>query len=219
MTRDDAPNPAVARLLEDPAVWAEVSPDLRARTLTAATAAGQGGAGDEIGEVGDGGEVDDEPAHLSARSRRAHRRAGWPMALAAAAAVIVVALVAAGGIGLLAGGDDPGVQVALAATPDLPGATATAELREQPSGVSIDLDVSGLPPAPDGTFYEAWLVGDSGKVSAGTFHRRGDQDHVQLWLGVDPAGYDALTVTRQPVQGGTLAEGVVVLRGDLPPNL
>jgi hypothetical protein len=137
------------------------------------------------------------------------------MVLAAAAAVIVLALVA-GGVSLLAGDHAAGTQVALAGTESLPGASATAELRDEPSGVSIDLDVSGLPPAPDGTFYEAWLVGDAGKVSAGTFHRRGDQDHVQLWLGVDTAGYDAITVTRQPVQGGTLAQGEVVLRGELP---
>jgi hypothetical protein len=49
-----------------------------------------------------------------------------------------------------------------------------------------------------------------------TFHLRGDQDEIELWLGVDPEGYDAVTVTRQPVDGGTTAEGVVVLRGDLP---
>jgi hypothetical protein len=194
----------VARLLEDPAVWAEASPDLRARTLAAATAAGHGGG------------AGDEPSH---RAPRAHRRAWRPLVLAAAAAVVVLALAVAGGVRLRAGGDGEGVQVALAGTENLPDASATAKLRDEPSGVSIDLDVSGLPPAPDGTFYEAWLVGDSGKVSAGTFHRRGDQDHVQLWLGVDTAGYDAITVTRQPVEGGTLAEGVVVLRGELPSGL
>jgi Anti-sigma-K factor rskA, C-terminal len=200
MTDHEPLAPPIARLLEDPAVWAEVSPDLRARTLAAAVAAGHGGE-TEAGDV---------PAH------RVQRRRWRPMVLAAAAAVLVLALAATGGVRLLAGRDGEGVQVALAGTEDLPGASATAELRDEPAGVSIDLDVSGLPPAPDGTFYEAWLVGDAGKVSAGTFHRRGDQDHVQLWLGVDTAGYDAITVTRQPVQGGTLAEGVVVLRGELP---
>jgi hypothetical protein len=195
MTGHDPLDPAVARLLEDPAIWAEVSPDLRARTLAAAT----GAPAETAPDAGDG--------------RAARRR---PLLLAAAAAVLVLALVVAGGLAVRGGGHAPGVEVALAGTDDLPGASATAELRDEPSGVSVVLDVSGLPPAPDGTFYEAWLVGDSGKISAGTFHRRGDQDEVQLWLGVEPAGYDAITVTRQPVEGGTLAEGVVVLRGDLP---
>jgi hypothetical protein len=77
--------------------------------------------------------------------------------------------------------------------------------------------VSGLPPAPDGTFYEAWVLNDDlGKVSAGTFHIREPQDDITLWLGVDPANYDAISVTRQPVDGGTLAEGVPVLKGALP---
>jgi hypothetical protein len=45
---------------------------------------------------------------------------------------------------------------------------------------------------------------------------RGEQDGITLWWGVDPDGYDALTITRQPVDGGTPADGVVVLRGELP---
>jgi hypothetical protein len=201
MTDHDSLDPTVARLLEDPAVWAEVSPDLRQRTLAAAAAAGQ--------DLGRGDDVPIRPAH-----RRPRRPRG--LLLLAAAAVVVLALAAAGGAALLAGDEPQGVEVALAGTENLPGAAATAELRDEPSGVSVVLDVTDLPPAPDGTFYEAWLVGDTGKISAGSFHRRGDQDRVQLWLGVDTAGYDAITVTRQPVEGGTLAEGVVVLRGELP---
>jgi hypothetical protein len=196
VTGGEPPDPAVARLLEDPAVWAEVPPDLRARTLAEATGSPAG------------------PARHAPRPTRLgrHRR------LLLAAAVVLGTLMVAGGLGLaLAGDSEPaGVEVALAGTEGLPGATATAELRDEPAGVSVLLDVAGIPPAPDGSFYEVWLVGDSGKVSAGTFHRRGDEDQITLWLGVDPAGYDAITVTRQPTAGGTTAEGVVVLRGDLP---
>ena len=78
--------------------------------------------------------------------------------------------------------------------------------------MSVLLAVDDLPPAPSGTFYEVWLVGPGG-VSAGSFHQRGSQDSVALWLGVEPEGYDAFHVTRQPVAGGTNAPGVVVLRG------
>jgi hypothetical protein len=192
----DPSDPAVARLLEDPAVWAEVPPGLRARTLAEAT----GHAGGPVGRV-------TRPT-----------RFGGPRRLLLAAAVVLVSLMAAGGLSLVLTRDaEPsGVEVALAGTEDLPGATATVELRDEPAGVSVLLDVSGVPPAPDGSFYEVWLVGDTGKVSAGTFHRRGDEDRITLWLGVDPAGYDAITVTRQPTEGGTTADGVVVLRGELP---
>lgn len=186
-------DPAVARLLEDPAVWTEVSPDLRARTLAEATAAGRA-------------RPDQRPTRFGG-----HR-------LLLAAAVLLVALMVAGGLRLVLASDPEarGVEVALSGTDELPGASATAKLTDEPAGVSVLLDVAGIPPAPDGSFYEVWLVGDSGKVSAGTFHRRGDEDEISLWLGVDPAAYDAITVTRQPIAGGTTAEGVVVLRGELP---
>jgi Anti-sigma-K factor rskA len=74
------------------------------------------------------------------------------------------------------------MEVALAGTAEGPAATATAVLLDEPSGVSITLDVGGLEPASDDTFYEAWLVGESGKASAGTFHLRGAQDDIELWL-------------------------------------
>jgi anti-sigma-K factor RskA len=188
MTFGDLSDPAVARRLDDPAVWAEVSPDLRARTLAAAT----------------------EAQGAGPRRLRSHRL------LLAAAAIVLLGMAMAGGLALTRDTTPAGTEVALAGTEDMPGATATAELRSEPAGVSVRLAVGGVPPAPDGSFYEVWLVGEAGKVSAGTFHRRGDEDTITLWLGVEPDGYDAITVTRQPIAGGTTAEGVVVLRGDLP---
>jgi hypothetical protein len=204
----------VVRLLDDPALWAEVAPELRDRVLAAATGAQAGVAGDVAHPVDAalGG-----PRHSSRRADRlrAHRRR--PVVLAAAAAVVAVCLAVAGGVRML--GDDPTetVDVALAGTGEAPAATATARLSDEPAGVRVVLEVEGLGPAPDGVFYEAWLVGEAGKVSAGTFHLRADQAEIDLWLGVDPEGYDAVTVTRQPVTGGTVVDGVVVLRGELPP--
>jgi hypothetical protein len=184
----DPVDPALARLLESPALWAEVSDDWREQTLALAIA-------------------ETATARPPARTR-------W---LLAAAAAVVVVLGVTGGLVLTRGGTEPaGVEVALAGTADAPGAGATVHLRDEPAGVAVVLEIDGLPPAPEGFFYEAWLVGETGKVSAGTFHHRGDQDEIQLWLGVDTEGYEALTVTRQPIDGGTLAEGVVVLRGELP---
>jgi Anti-sigma-K factor rskA len=217
VTDYDPPDPHVARLLDDPAVWAEVPADLRERTLAAAIGAvNDAGAG--RGEATGGDPAPERPdvvplrragGHLARRPRHRGR------VLLVAAAVVVLGLVAAGAL-QLRGGDAGGTDVALAGTDGAPGATATARLRDEPAGVSVTFEVHGLPPAPHGTFYEVWLVGPTGKVSAGSFHRRGHQDQVKLWLGVDPAGYDAITVTRQPVDGGTLAKGEVMLRGKLP---
>ncbi len=190
------PDPSVARLLGDAAVWADVPEGLRERTLAAAA-------------------TGDTPPPGRGRSRPAGRAWRRP-ALAAAAAVVLVAGVVAAGVRPWAGARPEGVEVALAGTVDAPGAAATAVLRDEPAGVSVQLDVDGLAPAPAGTFYELWLVGPAGKVSAGTFHQRGPQE-IELWLGIEPDGYDALTVTRQPVAGGTTAPGVVVLRGELSP--
>jgi hypothetical protein len=211
VTGTDPVDPALARLLDDPAVWAEVSPGLRERTLAEALGAPPG-TGQGHGEATDDG--DPRPDDLA---RHRARRRGWqrPLVLAAAAAIVLLVVVSAAV--LRWGGDDPqGVEVALAGTPAAPEASATMRLRDEPAGVAVTLEVDGLPPAPEGTFYEAWLVGDAGKVSAGTFHQRGDQDEITLWLGVDTEGYEALSVTRQPVDGGSLADGEVVLRGELP---
>ena len=217
MSTDDTGGPArhatVERLLDDPALWTEVPDGLRERVLAAATGAG---AGDDDREprpiTGPGGRPRHATRHGAGR-RAAHRRR---VPVLAAAAVVAASLGIAGGLSLVGDEPAPAVDVALAGTDQAPGASATAQLIDEPAGVRVRLDVDGLEGAPAGTFYEAWLVGETGKVSAGSFHLRGDQDHIDLWLGVDPDDYDAVSVTRQPLAGGTTAEGVVVLRGDLP---
>ncbi|HET6772392.1 MAG TPA: anti-sigma factor [Acidimicrobiales bacterium] len=246
MSTNDPGDPrldTVVRLLDDPALWTEVPPGLRDRVVEAALAgvdedtandldtdadldathgAGAGASGAAPAPApGDlprrRAEGDAVPLHAARRRRGAARSGRRPALLATAAAVVVLGLGVAGGLSLLSDeAADPLAEVALAGTEEAPGAAATARLTNEPAGVSVVLDVSGLEPAPPGTFYEVWLVGDSGKVSAGTFHMRGEQDDIKLWWGVAPEGYDAVTITRQPVDGGTTAEGVVVLRGELP---
>lgn len=223
---DETVDPAMARLLGEPAVWADVPLGLRERTLAEALGVDPS----EVPAVTDGISDDDgvvrpdfgadRPRHAAPGGPAGGRGRGWQRpALLAAAAVVVVGLAVGGGLAVRGGDDEPaGVEVALAGTEEAPGAVASARLRDQPAGVEVVLRIDGLPPAPAGTFYEAWLLGETGKVSAGTFHQRGDQDEIALWLGVDPSDYDAISVTRQPIEGGTLAEGVPVLRGELPPG-
>lgn len=231
MSTDDPGDPrldTVVRLLDDPALWTEVPSGLRDRVVEAALAGVDEGADTDLGAETDAGATRDAPwtrdrgdavpLHAArGRRGRAARFGRRPGLLAAAAAVVVLGVGVAGALTLRSNdAADPLAEVALAGTEEAPGASATARLSNEPAGVSVVLDVSGLEPAPPGTFYEVWLVGDRGKVSAGTFHMRGEQDDIKLWWGVEPEGYDAVTITRQPVEGGTTAEGVVVMRGELP---
>jgi hypothetical protein len=216
---------SIARLLDNPAVWAEVPPGLKDRVLAEAL----GTASAEPAGV----QLPDRPGRpdegvvtpLQGRPRHAVRGARpvgpplWQRPVLLAAAAVALVGIAIGGT-LVATQDDTlptGTEVALAGSENMPDASGDVVLREEPSGFSVTLNVAGLPPAPERTFYEAWVVSEEhGKVSAGTFHIREPQDDITLWLGVDPAGYDAITVTRQPVDGGTLADGVLMLRGELP---
>lgn len=135
--------------------------------------------------------------------------------LAPVLAGVAAALVLLAGFALFgSGGDDlDGLDVALAPTDIAPEAEAVATVAETPLGTRIVLDVSGLPPAAPGTYYEAWMRIDADAgVSAGTFHLRGGDGEIELWSGVSPEDYPLLTVTVQD-EGEAASSGVVVLRG------
>jgi hypothetical protein len=128
-------------------------------------------------------------------------RAG-AVALLAAAAVVISLVVTRG----------PATSdVVLAGTRLAPGASATAQLHTTPSGLAIELDVSGLPPSPPGSYYQAWMKGPRGLVTIGTFHLRGGPGTVELWSAVSLADYPAITVTREPEDGNPASSGQVVL--------
>jgi hypothetical protein len=155
--------------------------------------------------------------------------AGWAGAGAgrrrALAAVAAVALVAAGVVGglVLGSGDDPATpddgpwdEVALGGTELAPEASALARVTETGSGVEVWLDVEGLPPAAPGTYYQAWLKGDAGSVTIGTFHARdGGAEPVILWSGVETDDYPTITVTLQQEGAGAESSGQVVLSGQV----
>jgi hypothetical protein len=128
-------------------------------------------------------------------------RAG-AVALLAAAAVVISLVVTRG----------PATSdVVLAGTRLAPAASATAKLHATPSGLAIELDVSGLPPSPPGSYYQAWMKGPRGLVTIGTFHLRGGPGTVELWSAVSLADYPAITVTREPEDGNPASSGQVVL--------
>lgn len=130
------------------------------------------------------------------------------------AAGIAAALVLVLGASTLFGGSDPeGVELALASTDLAPDAEGVVEIVDTPNGTVLLLDVSGLPPAPEGSYYEAWLRQDAAVgVSAGTFHLRGGGGDIELWAGVTTDEYRLFTITIQD-EADPMSSGRVVLKG------
>jgi Anti-sigma-K factor rskA, C-terminal len=189
----------VRDLLADEAVWAEPATEGVDRLLAAVDA-------ESRGRPAAGGPHPAAPPDGGTRTR------ARLMILSAAAALVVLAGVL--GILVRAGGDDGNARdFAIAGTDLAPEASAIATVEETGSGVAIELDVSGLPPAEPGTYYQAWVKGPDGLVTVGTFHMRGGDDKVELWSGVPRDRYPTLTVTLQEEGGGQASSGRVVLSG------
>lgn len=192
---------AAARLLTGDAVWADPPPWL-GESVVATIAAERDSAGTTVASV---------PA--SSRPRRGVHDRWW---LAAAALIAVLAL----GVAVLLPDRDGSDELALRieGTELAPRARAAATVEDLAAGVAIRLDVSGLAPAPPGTYYQGWVRSEAGElVSIGTFHLRGGDGRVTLWSGVPIDDYPTLTVTRQREGEGTESSGEVVLRGSLRP--
>lgn len=130
------------------------------------------------------------------------------------AAGIAAALALVVGVSALTGGSDrEGIELALAPTDLAPDASGVVEIVETPNGTVLLLDVSGLPPAPEGSYYEAWVRQDAAVgVSAGTFHLRGGGGEIELWAGVTTDEYPLFTITIQD-EADPLSSGRVVLKG------
>lgn len=196
----------LSALLADPLVWGGDTDPTGADAIIAAI--------DAEREMLKGAvpEASDQPAPSGAVVELAPRRRKVYQILAAAAAALIVVV----GAAIVLNQDESGAHedIALVGTEVAPNASADADIAARPNGTRIELDFRGLDPAPVGFYYEAWLrkspeVG----VSAGTFHARGGDGSVELWVGVALADYPIVTVTLQPEGGGAASSGVVVLRG------
>jgi hypothetical protein len=123
------------------------------------------------------------------RRRPTAARTWWLSAAGvAAAAVLVVAL---------AWPRPHTTTFAMHGTAASPRATATARLEPRSAGLAITLEIKGLPPAPAGSYYAAWLRGPDGVVPVGTFHWRKGGIPIDLWSGVLTDHYPVLFVTLQ----------------------
>jgi Anti-sigma-K factor rskA, C-terminal len=188
---------ALRQQLADDATWAEPPADLGERVLRRVRAARR----ETVGAI----------PHVG---RRHHP--GRIRSLAAAAAVLIVATLA-----VVLATRDPAREggIALAGTELAPAAHGTATIDETASGLAIEMRISGLPPAPPGHYYEAWMIGAAGSVPIGTFHARatphGHGGTIVLWSGVDPADYPVIRVTIQREGAGSQSSGRVALSGRL----
>ena len=135
-----------------------------------------------------------------------------PPWLLAAGVVAAIALLV---IGIVSVFDEPIAEtvVAMTGTDLAPAAAGVASLRPTPSGWYIRLDVSGLPAAPEGTYYQGWVWNDDEGVSIGTFHLRDGDDAVVLWSGVDVAEYPAISVTLEDEGAGPEASERIMMKG------
>jgi hypothetical protein len=123
---------------------------------------------------------------------RLSRLRAWP-AIAAVAGVAALGLLA-WNISLQ-GDDDPGVRtVAVAGTPEAPG--AAAEARVLPDGSGAILTVTDLPEPPRGRQYELWLVRGT-EATSGGFLPAGDVAFAAVAV-TDLDGVTALAITAEP---------------------
>ena len=200
-------------LLADPALWAEPDPDLEDLIVREITT--------EAGKTSAVGPVDADvrntqsnvvplPDRSSPSGRSRLARSVIPFAIGIAAGLILAVSA------LTLRTADDGIELVLAGTDLAPQASASALIEQGPLGVRIKLDVSGLPPSPDGTYYQAWVRKDAEfGVSAGTFHLRGGDGEIELWAGVSTDDYPLITVTVQQEGEGPESSGKVVLAGRL----
>jgi hypothetical protein len=144
-----------------------------------------------------------EPAAV-VRSRR-------PLLVTAAAVAAITLLV----LGVAWVFDEPDTEtvVAITGTDLAPSAAGIATLRPTPSGWYIRLEVSGLPAAPEGSYYEGWVWSEEEGVSIGTFHLHDGAEPVVLWSGVDVAEYPAIWVTLQDEGAGAEASDRIMMKG------
>lgn len=115
-----------------------------------------------------------------------------------AAAAAAVVLVAAGAAWTLLRPAPPDWEVTMAGTELAPQAAATVRGWNTATGSRMVVGVTGLPSASDGSYYELWLSGEGGHVSAGSFRGNGE---AEMWVGVARRDFPRLWVTLEPAGG------------------
>ncbi len=128
----------------------------------------------------------------------------WQLAVVGAAAVVALLL----GVFLVQRTPSPDWEVALPGTAEAPLAVGVVSGWNEPGGTRMTLDIEGLPPAPNGFFYEFWLSAGDLHISAGTFT---EAQGVELWVGVTRAEFPRLWITLEPIDEDESPSGVNVM--------
>lgn len=104
--------------------------------------------------------------------------------------------------------------VNLDGSPEPPQETTVELVRYGDAAYKVVMD-GPVPRAPDGYYYEVWMVGPEGRVSCGTF-MAGYEDTVHNFpVGIDPADYPYLEITLEPRDGNEEMNGEVRWQGRL----
>ncbi len=97
-------------------------------------------------------------------------------------------------------------RIALTGSALAPAASGSVLLEPLPEGsVRVELAMSGLPRSDAGHFYELWLVGDGGRVSAGTFRSDGSPIVQTFTTAADLGVYPRIGITLEPDDGDPAA--------------
>jgi hypothetical protein len=143
------------------------------------------------------------------------RAARWPLVLAGAGGLVAIAALVLGTVNVTQ--DEQETLVAMSGTELEAAALGEAAFGPTDAGWWIRLEVTGLPPAPEGSYYEGWVWSDDGEgVSIGTFHLRGDGMPIVLWSGVPLADYPSIWVTLESEGEGPEASDLIVMKGRIP---
>lgn len=162
-----------------------------------------------LATVGDASER--APADLKPRVLARLRRNRWRDAALVAASIVIAAFSGAGLATLADRPPAPDAEVVLASAVPAD-AAGDADLRQLPTGVRVDLDLTGLHAADEG-YYHVWLHRGDYRVSAGTFVAATDRSaRVQLLCGGSLEDYEQLSVTWH---GADQADEVVALEAGL----
>lgn len=147
---------------------------------------------------------------LGAMGTRAADRRRRRLLVSAAAVAASVIVLAAGLVMTRSAGPD--WEIPLFATQEAPGASGVAKGWLEPSGTRVELEITGLAPAPDGSFYELWFSDGPVHVSAGTFLETTD---LTLWTGVSRRDFPRVWITLEPIDDDP-GPGSNVLDSELP---
>ena len=107
-------------------------------------------------------------------------------------------------------------------TVELSGESAAADMQLvhfRHDNYRLELHAADLPGLVPNHYYEVWLSGRDGEISAGSFRILWPDDLVfNFNVGIDPAEYHHIEITQEPVDGATFKEGPVVMRGNFDPT-